>query len=73
MGASDYRLRVSKELGLAGNHYDAIQNFLDQYEAAIARELTAKIRDFARERPAPEVRIAMRRAADLIDPDKEQS
>lgn len=42
--AAFYRDRTSKELGLAGNHYDAIQAHLDDYEKAVARELAERQR-----------------------------
>jgi hypothetical protein len=42
---AEYRTRASKELGLAGNHYDAISAFLDRYEQAVA---TKALHDVAR-------------------------
>lgn len=44
MNAQEYRERTAKELGLAGNHPDAIAKHLDAYEAALAHELAEKIR-----------------------------
>ena len=69
--AAQYRERTSRELGLAGNHYDAIQAHLDQYEKAIARELAQKIRDHDYDPgEVGPLHLAYLAAADLIDPDK---
>lgn len=73
--AASYRDRASKELGLAGNHYDAIQQFLDGYEAAIAHDLAEKIRAAAFTEDGPgttwnwwDAATIPDSCADLIDP-----
>lgn len=43
--AAEYRDRTSRELGLAGNHPDAIAKHLDAYEAAVSATAYRKAAD----------------------------
>jgi uncharacterized protein YvpB len=40
------RNRTSREMGLSGNHYDAIQAHLDAYEAAVLAPLITVIDEY---------------------------
>lgn len=61
----ELRDRTAREMGLAGNHWEAIQKHLDAYEAAYAHELAEKIRN------NPRYDLTKDQAAALIDPRSE--
>jgi hypothetical protein len=68
--ARQYRNRTARGMGLAGNHWDAIQKHLDAYEAAVAHELAERVRDAVQgDDPDYAGTRGAVWAADLIDPE----